>query len=669
VLGYVAQSNLIRQQTSNQLVGLNSAKKAHIESFFRQVRTNAGLLAADPQVAVAVQELSEATAMISPIQDRTRLAKALEQNLNERQRGEFLIPANPRFARLQEYGAIKRGLIQSPISQDLVPYDTVWRKHFTRLKDIATRLYFYDIMLFSAESQHGVGSILGEPEMGADIQQGALSITPHFQAVQNAFRGRSQLVDFQRYVGSGNMPSAFICVPIKQNGKIIGALSGQISIDAISKVASGNMGWEREGLGQTGETIIVGNDSTLRTDTRFLTSDFAALQADLLKNGVSPENVQFIKATKTTVLAFPVATSSMQIAAANGESVTETKSFRGRRILAAFDQLGIPDLNWQIVTKKEIEEIEQPLVVLRRNTLLYTLLVSLVVSALSIWIARRVTRPINQIIDASRRIAAGESGVRANIKRADELGKLGNMFDHMVERDEQMDAISNGIRRNIVHDLKTPVTVIKGMAETLEIPEVGEDPEMRKEMLGAITQQSERLLDDLKDILHPLDDDYAPIVEEFDLSALVESIAKVEKHTGRAANHQIQITGSDRAILVTADKRKIRRVIENLLSNAIKYSPGDNKTVRVEIEEGDAEVIRVHVEDEGMGMTMDDLHRILSEGGRVEEHAKMGIEGTGLGLGSVRMILQAHQGELLAESEPGKGSRFTAVLPRSPGNV
>jgi signal transduction histidine kinase len=113
---------------------------------------------------------------------------------------------------------------------------------------------------------------------------------------------------------------------------------------------------------------------------------------------------------------------------------------------------------------------------------------------------------------------------------------------------------------------------------------------------------------------------------------------------------------------VVADRRKIARVVENLLSNAIKYSPGDQKNIWVDIAVRDG-VASVVVTDEGLGMTTEELYKVLTEGGRVADHAQFGIEGTGLGLGSVRQILLAHGGELHARSEKGVGSTFTAQFP------
>jgi len=182
-------------------------------------------------------------------------------------------------------------------------------------------------------------------------------------------------------------------------------------------------------------------------------------------------------------------------------------------------------------------------------------------------------------------------------------------------------------------------------------------------MADAIGEESTRLLDDLQDILVPVSREYKPDPEDFDISLLIEAVGRAQRNALRAGGHKVIVGGTDRPILVNADRRKIRRVVENLVGNAIKYSPGLGKRVWLELS-ADDDVVEITVKDEGLGMTPEQLAKVLGSGGRVAEHAKLGIEGTGLGLGSVRLILNAHGGELRVESEQGVGSTFRVILPR-----
>ncbi len=237
------------------------------------------------------------------------------------------------------------------------------------------------------------------------------------------------------------------------------------------------------------------------------------------------------------------------------------------------------------------------------------------------------------------------------------------LYPTLIDFVNRTEKINLSIRRNIVHDLKTPLTVIRGYADTLQHPEIADDPEMRAELLSGIVESTDRLLVDLKDILEPVDKSWTPAAESFDLAMVVHKAVMAERHTERSRNHEIELTGADHPISILGDLRKVRRVIENLLSNAVKYSPGVGKHVLVNLVHSTSEVAIV-VQDQGLGMTAEQLEKVMSNGGRVVD-ATLGIEGSGFGLDSTRRVLTAHGGRLEAKSTPGQGSTFVAFLPIS----
>ncbi|MDI9635651.1 HAMP domain-containing sensor histidine kinase [Kamptonema cortianum] len=231
---------------------------------------------------------------------------------------------------------------------------------------------------------------------------------------------------------------------------------------------------------------------------------------------------------------------------------------------------------------------------------------------------------------------------------------------HYIARQEK---INQSIRRNIVHDLKTPITVIRGYAETLKMPEVKHDPEVCEELMAGILESCDRLLADIKDILEPVQGAWKPQKSQFDLALLVHKVVLAEKHTERATHHMIEMAEPSEPILINADERKIRRVLENLLSNAVKYSPGKGNKVFVEICQTES-TVEVSFTDQGIGMDEIQLAKVMNEAGRVVDQS-LGIEGSGFGLASTRHVVEAHGGTLQAESAIGKGSTFTVRLPLS----
>ena len=236
------------------------------------------------------------------------------------------------------------------------------------------------------------------------------------------------------------------------------------------------------------------------------------------------------------------------------------------------------------------------------------------------------------------------------------------MYPEMVHEAARTERLGASLRRSVVHDLKTPLAVVQGYAQTLLDHKLIEDRQMQVELLQGIVEQAERMLDDLQDLLVPLDNAWLPVAEEFDLCRLIEQSVISERHTDRASGHTIKLEGCDGTCLVFADRRKVRRVVENLVSNAVKFSPGIAKTVTVTLD-SDRETVTMTVEDNGIGMTNEQLKDAMTSNQRVADK-RLGIEGSGFGLESCQRVLKAHGGELQARSELGKGSVFTAVLPR-----
>ncbi len=239
-------------------------------------------------------------------------------------------------------------------------------------------------------------------------------------------------------------------------------------------------------------------------------------------------------------------------------------------------------------------------------------------------------------------------------------------YPGLVQSVLRQEKTNYSMRRHIVHDLKTPLTVVKGCAQTILEHWDSMSEEVKIELLGSVVENSERLLNDLKDLLEPLDAVWRPNLEVMDLSLILEHIRRQEEFTERSKGHKIHVEGTNEPVKVKADRRKIRRVVENILSNAVKYSPleteEDIKNIWIKMwEEKDS--VHISIRDEGLGMDDVQRHRVMNRAGRAVS-VEMGIEGTGLGLESVRRILDAHQGGLRVVSQPGKGSTFIMSIPK-----
>lgn len=238
---------------------------------------------------------------------------------------------------------------------------------------------------------------------------------------------------------------------------------------------------------------------------------------------------------------------------------------------------------------------------------------------------------------------------------------------HDITRLQQLEKVRKEFVGNVSHELKTPVSVIKGYAETL----VDEYQTMREEdrarFLNAILRHSNRLaaiIDDLLTISR-LESDAGPgEMDQQDLGMLMRGLVDDFSHRLDPTGHKLVVQPIDGKLLVCSDGLGLAQVFANLIDNAQKYCPaGTVITVSAEAHEDQVEV---SVSDNGPGIPEADLPRIFERFYRVEKGRSRESGGTGLGLSIVKHIVQTHGGRTWVESEVGKGSRFVFTLPVVP---
>jgi two-component system phosphate regulon sensor histidine kinase PhoR len=234
---------------------------------------------------------------------------------------------------------------------------------------------------------------------------------------------------------------------------------------------------------------------------------------------------------------------------------------------------------------------------------------------------------------------------------------------HDVTELRHLENVRRDFVANASHELQTPLTAIRGFAETL----VGNDlswEEVRSQ-LDVILRNSERLENLIRDMreLSRIESRRVPLHPgEVDVVKLAGALlADMEP---RLKERSLEVSVADRgAVSAWADRRAVDQVLTNLLDNALKYTdPGGRITVEVESQ---PEAVRVSVSDTGIGIPAEQQARIFERFYRVDKARSRALGGTGLGLSIVRHLVQAMGGDVYVESEPGQGSTFRFTLPRA----
>lgn len=278
------------------------------------------------------------------------------------------------------------------------------------------------------------------------------------------------------------------------------------------------------------------------------------------------------------------------------------------------------------------------------------------------WIAQVALRPVNRIAQKVQTIGgSSDLSRRVNfIGPRDELGRLADTFDAMLGRLEATFESQKRFIADASHELRTPLTAIRGNADLMRIA----PPEEIGECVAAIRREAERMSRLVSDLLLLAEADVEQQVihpQPLDLSALLEDVH-------RSAN----ILGQDRVavhysnpgpILIDGDGDRLKQLFLNLADNAIKFTPrGGEVELGLRVE---GTRVRAWVRDTGIGIPQEEQSAIFDRFYRVE--AARSTRGTGLGLSICSWIAQAHGGMILLDSEPGRGSTFSVILPLDHG--
>lgn len=226
----------------------------------------------------------------------------------------------------------------------------------------------------------------------------------------------------------------------------------------------------------------------------------------------------------------------------------------------------------------------------------------------------------------------------------------------------QHDDFYNDLISIVAHDLKTPISAVKGFIELVQqAGPLNDQQTYFSERALTTLQRMENLVSDLLEYTRLNAETQFDLVE-FDLRQVIFDAVEMLEEVATRRQITFQTEVQEDAVLVTADARLIGQVVNNLISNAIKYNR-EGGLVAIRIYKSD-ENIRVDVQDTGFGIPQDDVHRVFDRFYRVKGNpGSAKVEGSGLGLAIVQTIIQKHNGRIWVESVEGEGSTFSFVLP------
>lgn len=299
---------------------------------------------------------------------------------------------------------------------------------------------------------------------------------------------------------------------------------------------------------------------------------------------------------------------------------------------------------------------------------IFLLMIITMIVLLSKLLTDGILKPLNELTRAAEHIANGDLDFEIQLKTEDELGLLCNEFDKMRQRlkytlDKQAryERSRKQLIASISHDLKTPLTSIKGYIEGLQ-DGIATDQETHDRYLEVIhtkAVQLNRLIDDLFTFSKLELNEFQIDLEYMNANALMDHATQhysVEYHD---APFEIRcITPFDSGIL-RVDEKRIMQVIDNIVDNASKFT---NSFIRISSSTGDDHYC-IHIEDDGDGISPSDLPYIFDHFYKVDKSRNTARKGTGLGLAICKQLVEAHGGHIHVESTRGTGTHFKVCIP------
>ncbi len=288
---------------------------------------------------------------------------------------------------------------------------------------------------------------------------------------------------------------------------------------------------------------------------------------------------------------------------------------------------------------------------------LFAIVVSMLV--LSAFYLRRMSMPFDDLLDASNKVAEGDYSARVEERGPREVRSLARGFNSMASRLQVNDQQRRAMLADVSHELRTPLTIIQGNIEAI-LDGVYPADETRLKSILEETQILSRLVEDLRTLSLAESGSLQLKHETTDIAALIRETVSAFQSQADASDVKMELSLINKPLSPEIDPERIRQVLTNLISNALHYSPRES-SIKINLTESDLSAgrrVMISVEDSGPGIASEDLPHVFDR-----FYKSRDSRGMGLGLSIAKYIVEAHGGEIKAESAQSQGTKIWFSLP------
>ena len=453
VLGSRHGQRIIVEEVTEELRLVRAAKKSEVEAYFDNIAQLATVLGQNEQVeeaAVAFRlaydqlydEKLNAECSQALSSHYEKFVTKLSENVEVRNDLDIYMPRSVEGCYLQNEYIVEnpnpignKDVLVDP--RDGTQYAAVHRRYHAYFRLLVEQFNFYDIFLIDLEKGNIVYSVFKETDFGTNLYSGPYR-NSNLADLARRLRNENDLQvatfeDFASYRPSYGAPAAFVGIPLVRDGESIGALVFQFAVGELNRIMTFDGRWAEKGLGESGEVYLVGEDFLMRSASRFFLEDSLGYVRTLLDKGARRADIDRMYRYGSTILQQRVRTESTIAATEGNTDVRVVNDYRGVPVISAYAPLQLPGLNWAILAEQDEAEAYAPITAFNQRIFIITAILMGLVTLLAMWLAGRFVRPIEQLLEGTRRIRAGDLLYRVKLRSNDEFDELGTAFNGMVE--------------------------------------------------------------------------------------------------------------------------------------------------------------------------------------------------------------------------------------------
>jgi len=447
-----AGRSILTQKVFNQLTSLRAAKTYQIQDYFESINNHSQTLSEDLTVVGAIQEFKTAYGEL----EKSTIPADFDAKIDTYYRTQFLTKlartnqGSPVLASYTPKTAAARYLQYhyiaanpNPVGKKLLldnpgddsAYSRAHARYHPIFRNIVEKYGYYDMFLIDREGTV-VYTVFKETDFTTNFTNGPYNESNLASAVkatrQAKGTGYVKIVDFKPYSPSYSAPAAFIAAPIFNGSEFLGILAFQLPVDKINNVMTGNKNWKQSGLGDSGETYLVGSDYLMRSASRFQIEDPEGHAKILASIGTDEKTIKKIKEFNTTILLQEVKTTGVKEALFGKQGTQAIDDYRNIPVLSSYAPLDIDGLKWVILAEMDVSEAYASIHSFEQKVVIGATLIIALITLVAMWLTAIFVKPIKMLIASARKVGAGDFDAAVTSGSQDEFGDLAKSFNQTI---------------------------------------------------------------------------------------------------------------------------------------------------------------------------------------------------------------------------------------------